>query len=90
MLAHAFFAHLNPEGDQLWDRADLAKISWTSYGENIAGGYPSATDAFNAFLSSSGHRANIEDPQWIGHGDGYAYSSGSTYLHYWTQNFIRS
>ncbi|MBI2930998.1 MAG: CAP domain-containing protein [Planctomycetes bacterium] len=89
MISHAFFDHVNPEGDWPWDRASRAGILWNSYGENLAGNYATATDALNAFLASPGHRANIEDPDWTGHGYGYAYNGGAKYRHYWTQNFIR-
>jgi len=88
MIVHSFFGHVNPEGDQPSDRARKAGIAWDAYGENIAGGFATAADAFHAFLNSSGHRANIEDARWTAHGDGYAYATRSTYLHYWTQNFM--
>lgn len=42
------------------DRLDsVGYDSWTSYGENIAYGYTSAASVMNAWMNSSGHRANI-------------------------------
>lgn len=89
MIVHAFFDHVNPEGDQPWDRATRAGVHWLEYGENIAGGFHTATEAFQAFLQSSGHRANIEDPRWTAHGHGYAENPLGPFVRYWTQNFLR-
>jgi hypothetical protein len=40
-------------------------------------------------MSSSGHRANILNPNFCDIGVGYAYVAASTYRHYWTQDFGR-
>lgn len=93
MILHdpSFFAHQNPEGDQPWDRATTAGISYLAFGENIAAGYATPESAFSAWLASQGHKDNIENPLWTHHGVGYAYASSDPagYGHYWTHNFSR-
>jgi len=71
MAVHDFFSHTNPEGEGPGDRLSRAGVHWRSYGENIAAGYPSAAAAFQAWLSSPGHRANIEGTGWTHVGNGY-------------------
>ena len=34
-------------------------VNWTTGGENIAAGYPTAEEVVAAWMSSPGHRANI-------------------------------
>jgi uncharacterized protein YkwD len=89
MILHAFFDHLNPEGDQPWQRAAMAGITWTAFGENLAAGQGSASEAFAALLASPRHKQVIDDPEWSHIGCGYASDPGSAYVHYWTQNFRR-
>ncbi len=68
---HDFFAHTNPEGDGPTQR--YSKAGGTGgCGENIAAGYPTATDAFNGWMGSPGHKANIETPGYTKTGIGYS------------------
>jgi uncharacterized protein YkwD len=41
----------------------------------------------NSWMNSSGHCNNIMSPNFKHLGVGYYYRSGSTYSHYWTQDF---
>lgn len=82
MVARSFFSHTNPEGDSPGDRLLDAGISLTGWAENIAYGYSSAESVLGAWLSSSGHRANIENCSLTVHGVGL---EGT----YWTHVFIR-
>jgi len=81
MAVRRFFDHVNPDGDDPFDR--LAAAGWTSQlaGENIAQGYPTAQQVMDGWMSSPGHCSNIMEPsfQWIGVG----YYDGA----YWTQVF---
>lgn len=54
--------------------------------ENVAAGQTSPQSAFNSWMNSSGHRANIEQSRVTNTGFGYAKSSSGKY--YWTQIFI--
>jgi len=92
-----YFGHTNPDGygpNYLVEQAGYNLPDW--YGqapdanniESIAAGYTTAADAWNAWLSSSGHRAHVlaEDDFWADQtnfGVGYAYVANSTYRHYW-------
>lgn len=89
MITHQFFGHVNPEGDTLYNRLNSARISWTEAGENIAAGYSTARDAYEAWIRSPTHLANIENGGWTHSDVGYACDAGAIYQHYWTQEFIR-
>lgn len=59
-----------------------AGITYTTAGENIASGYPTASAVLAAWLSSPGHKANIENPNFTHHGTGLVGT-------YWTHVFIK-
>jgi hypothetical protein len=66
-------------------RANAAGYTgWTFLGENIAAGQTSADAVFQAWMNSPGHRANILDARANEIGIGHAYTTSSTYRHYWT------
>jgi uncharacterized protein YkwD len=80
--------HTNPEGDSPGDRLTKNGVSWTLAAENIAAGYVTPQNAFNAWLGSPGHRANIERTGISRTGVGYQPgAAGDTYSDYWTQVF---
>ncbi len=70
-----------------WTR--IATFYSGATGENIAAGYSTPQSAMNAWMNSSGHRANILSASSWEIGVGYYAVSGSTYYHYWTQDFGR-
>lgn len=81
MSERSYMDHVNPEGMDPSARA-AAQGHDGGVGENIAMGYPDAEAVMDGWMSSPGHRANIEncDYQTIGvglDGDGW----------YWTQVF---
>jgi uncharacterized protein YkwD len=82
--SHDFFAHTNPEGDGPTQRYGLAGGSG-GCGENIAAGYSTPTSAFNGWMGSPGHKANIENAGYTKTGVGYW--AGPSWGHYWTQMF---
>ena len=59
-----------------------------SWGENIAAGFPSPASVVNGWLNSPGHRANIENPNYVSMGSGAA-ASASGQL-YWAHTFSSS
>lgn len=61
--------------------------NWLALGENIAAGYANPASVMNGWLNSSGHRANIESPDYWELGVGY--EAGGYWAHYWTQDFGR-
>ncbi|MBD2773011.1 hypothetical protein ICL16_13245 [Iningainema sp. BLCCT55] len=52
-------------------------------GENVASGYSSAQDVMRGWMNSTGHRANILNPNYREIGIGYARGNQP----YWTQTF---
>lgn len=58
---------------------------WWTYGENIAFGYATAQAVMQAWMNSSGHRANILNPDFTEIGVG-AVANSAGYL-FWTQEF---
>ena len=58
------------------------------WGENIAAGYPTPESVFNGWLGSPGHRANIENPNYVSMGAGAA--SSATGQVYWAHTFSSS
>lgn len=80
-----FFDHTNPDGQLPWDRLDEAGIGWSAVGENIARGYGSPTSVMDAWMNSSGHRANILNGTFTHVGIG-VHDDGLTI--WWTQLFL--
>ena len=94
MLARDFFSHTNPDGEGPGERLAEVGYAWSTWGENIAAGYPSPEDVMAGWMGSAGHRANILNCNFTEIGVGWVYSSsdGGTvrYYHYWTQVLGRS
>ena len=84
-----YFSHTSLDGRSPADRITDAGYSWNYMGENIAAGQPTPEDVIDSWMASDGHRANILNPNFCDIGVGYAYVAGSTYGHYWTQDFGR-
>ncbi|HWR45005.1 CAP domain-containing protein [Sporomusa sp.] len=85
MINRKFFSHYNPEGQSPFDRMKQAGISYRYAGENLAIN-SNVTTAENAFMNSSGHRANILNSNYTEVGVGVRYdSAGSAYV---VQEFI--
>jgi uncharacterized protein YkwD len=89
MATNDFFSHTGTGGTSGGDRMTSAGYTWNAWGENIAAGYSTAQATHDAWMNSSGHRANILNATFCDIGVGYAYDAGSTYGYYWTQNFGR-
>ena len=87
MINRHFFDHNNPDGQSPFDRMRAAGISYRAAAENIASGQRSAEAVMNAWMNSSGHRANILNATYTEIGIGAVKSSGGTI--YWTQEFVK-
>lgn len=79
----SLFDHLRPDGSDI--NTVLPAGSWWTIGENIAAGQWSEQEALNAWMNSSGHRANILNSNFDHIGASMAFG-GST--PYWVQLFI--
>ncbi|GAA2265221.1 hypothetical protein GCM10010145_43190 [Streptomyces ruber] len=88
MADHDFFGHDGSDGSTMVSRAEAAGYTgWRALAENVAAGRPTAADVVRGWMDSPGHRANILDCSLKHIGVGYAYGAGTTYGHYWTQDF---
>ncbi len=85
MAERDFFDHVNPDGEEPWDRMRRGGINdFGTAGENIAFGYPTARDVQEGWMDSPGHRANILSTAYTHVGVGVFELDGTLY---WTQLF---
>ena len=85
MADRNFFDHTNPSGESPWDRMAQAGYSYSTAGENIAGGNATASATMDQWMNSDGHCANIMNPDFTEIGVGYY--PGGQWGHLWTQAF---
>lgn len=83
MKDNNYFAHNSPTYGTPFQMIKNFGISYRSAGENIAKGYKTPQAVVNAWMNSSGHRANILNSSYTRIGVGYV-AGGN----YWTQMFI--
>ncbi|WP_087926068.1 CAP domain-containing protein [Streptomyces albireticuli] len=84
MARRGFFSHTDPDGRTPWDRAAKRGIGNLG-GENIARGHPDARAVMEAWMRSTGHRANILNRAYrtLGIGVNLNGANGP----WWTQDF---
>ena len=83
MKDNNYFSHTSPVYGSPFNMMKNNGIQYKSAGENIAKGQRSAQEVMNAWMNSSGHRANILNKDFTHIGVGYVESGN-----YWTQMFI--
>jgi len=88
MLNKNYFDHQSPTYGSPFDMIKNFGIRYTAAGENIARGQRTPAEVMNAWMNSSGHRANILNKQFNQIGVGVAKASNGTL--YWTQQFIKN
>lgn len=81
------FSHTRPNGSSFATALKEQNVSYRSAGENIAWGQRSPEAVMNAWMNSSGHRANIMNPNFTTIGVGYYQNANGT--NYWCQLFTR-
>lgn len=84
MAAKNYFSHTSPTYGSPFTMMQNYGIKYKSAGENIAQGQTSAAQVVNAWMNSSGHRANILNKNFTHMGVGYVKDGN-----YWTQMFIQ-
>jgi uncharacterized protein YkwD len=86
MALRNYFSHTSLDGRSPWDRIEAQGYTAGS-GENIAAGQSTPAAVMDAWMKSTGHRANILScsNRAIGVGIG----RGGSYGTYWTQDFGR-
>ncbi|MBK6316848.1 MAG: CAP domain-containing protein [Blastocatellia bacterium] len=91
MAERRFFAHLDPDGKMVYDRAAKGGVSeWTNIAENIArnrGFEDPAVVAVREWMKSAGHRDNILNARFVETGLGAWVGPDRTV--YFAQIFIR-
>ena len=83
MRDNGYFSHTSPTYGSPFQMMKSFGITYRSAGENIARGQQTPQAVVNAWMNSSGHRANILNSSFTHIGVGYV-SDGR----YWTQMFI--
>lgn len=76
-----FNMHTNPDGEGPGERVGYAEYDWSTWGENIAWGYPDPAAVMAGWMSSDGHCSNIMNPAFVHLGVGH-YGANQ-----WTQVF---
>ncbi|MEU8212802.1 CAP domain-containing protein [Micromonospora sp. NPDC049044] len=80
---HKNMSHTGSDGSNAGDRLDRVGYTWRTYGENVAWNQQTPAAVMDAWMNSSGHRANILNCAFTEIGVGIANSNGP----YWTQVF---
>ena len=83
MVDNRYFSHTSPTYGTPFQMIRAFGLSYRSAGENIAYGQRTPQAVVNAWMNSSGHRANILNASYTQIGVGYVADG-----HYWTQMFI--
>ena len=79
------FSHTRPDGSSFSTALKEQNVSYRRAGENIAWGQKTPEAVMNAWMNSSGHRANIMNSQFTTIGVGYYVNANRT--PYWCQLF---
>ncbi|KAG7401886.1 hypothetical protein PHYBOEH_009466 [Phytophthora boehmeriae] len=87
MATKNYMSHTGSDGSSVSTRITAVGYKWSAVAENVAAGQTTVDAVMKAWMSSSGHKTNILNSKYTMFGCGYAYSSSSTYKHYWTQDF---
>lgn len=83
MVDNRYFSHTSPTYGSPFQMIRAFGLSFKTAGENIAYGQRTPQAVVNAWMNSSGHRANILNASYTQIGVGYVANG-----HYWTQMFI--
>lgn len=78
MARRRFFSHTSPDGGTVVTRLRAQGVAIRAVAENIASGQPTAQEVVRGWLSSPGHRANIENCTYTRQGVGL---SGTLWTH---------
>ncbi|WSI22506.1 CAP domain-containing protein [Streptomyces sp. NBC_01343] len=84
MARSGVMSHTGPDGSTMTSRVEAAGYAWSRLGENIARGQGDAAAVMDAWMNSSGHRANILNCAFKEIGIGVHKGDGGPW---WTQDF---
>lgn len=77
-------SHNGFDGSTMGSRIDATRYRWSTIGENVAMGQPTAAAVMSGWMNSPGHRQNILNPAFTELGVGQATGGGRIY---WAQVF---
>ena len=78
MQARHYFAHVDPDGNYIWDKIVAAGYSpYTQLGENLAIEFYDTESLVAAWMNSPTHRANILQPGFKDQGAGLAFGNAA-------------
>jgi uncharacterized protein YkwD len=81
--------HQDPrDGSSPGDRISQTGYEFSTWGENVAAGYPTPAAVMQGWMNSNGHCQNILNPAFTEMGVGYV-TGGERYNQFWTQAFAR-
>jgi uncharacterized protein YkwD len=89
MACNHFASHTGSDGSSVRDRVARQGYSWSWIGENYYVGSGSAQTAFNWWMNSAPHTANILSPNYTQFGVGYVYDADSDYRGYFVIVFAK-
>ncbi len=88
MLARGYYDHESPEGKKVGDRLTAEGYAWRLAAENLAAGHVTVDSVLDAWMQSSGHRANLLRPNVTDFGFGLAVGPfDNRYRVLWVQTF---
>jgi len=91
MALQDFFSHTGKDGSSLGSRISATGYQFSAAAENIAAGSSTPEQVVSSWMNSSGHWANILNPNLKEIGIGYYFLADDTgsvnFNHYWTQVF---
>lgn len=93
MACNGFLSHTGSDGSSVRDRVEQEGYDWSWIGENIFATSDTSSSApqraFDWWMNSAPHRANLLSPNYTEIGLGYRYLAGSGYGGYFTAVFAR-
>ncbi|KUF79289.1 hypothetical protein AM587_10011430 [Phytophthora nicotianae] len=84
--ANDYMDHTGTDGTSVSERITRSGYDWSAVAENVAAGQPDVDSVMENWMNSPGHRENILGDYTM-FGCAYAHNAGTTYQHYWTQDF---
>ena len=94
MALQDFFSHTGKDGSSLASRISATGYQFSVAAENIAAGSSTPEQVVSSWMNSSGHQANILNPNLKEIGISYYFLANDTgsvnFNHYWTQVFATS
>lgn len=82
--------HTRPDGTSCFSVLKPLGLSYRAVGENIAAGYQTPASVMDAWMNSSGHRANLLSQSFHHLGVGFGHETKQGYGTVWEQMFLDS